>query len=224
MIIGISIRLGVLILLLGITLNPAFAQAASSTDDTPIGAEARADTPYVNMNVGIEVSGLQQAAEQAAHGLVLIGESLEEIANNQELSPEQRVRVEEALKSVDRMGQNLNASLDKLPVTVERSIAPMVTAGKDLGDEIKLIMILLAVLLILIILAALLAIYYFVLAPATRAIVQTTGLLNDLASTLETTARIVESSSNQNIQILERMDKLGDRIGKENVPSGEATS
>ena len=219
-----SFRLGVLILLLGIALNLSPAGAANTAEDAPSEADSLANTPYVTMNVGVEISGMQQAAEQAAHGLVLIGESLDEIAKNHELSPEQRAHVEQSLKRVDHLGQNLNSTLEKIPGTLERSIAPMVTAGKDLSKEIKLILILLAVLLVLIILAALVAIYYFVLAPATRAIVETTGLLNDLAKTLETTAQIVESSSEQNIRILEKMSELSDDNRNENLPSEGAAS
>ena len=205
---GPSYRFGALILLLGFILTSTPARAADPAAAMPDNAASSADTPYVSMNVGVEISGMQQAAEQAAQGLVLIGESLDEIAKNHELSPEQRKRIEQSLKHVDQLGQSLNATLERIPGTLERSIAPLVTAGQNLGNEIRLIAILLSVLLLLILLAALAAFYYFVLAPATRAIVETTGLLNDLAQTLETTARIVETSSNQNVRILEEMHTL----------------
>ena len=109
---------------------------------------------------------------------------------------------------MDELGQNLNLTVAQLPGTVEKSIAPMVNAGKDFTAQIRLIVILTAIGLVIIILITLVAVYYFVLAPATHAISETTGLLNKLAKTLESTAKIVDKSSQQNQRVLEEMQKL----------------
>lgn len=166
------------------------------------------EKPYVSVNVGVEINGLEQATQQAAQGLVLIGESLDKIASGQELTPEQSARVQQALTRVDELGESLNLTVGQLPGTVEKSIAPIVEAGNELSSQIKLIVILTSVGLVIIILAALVAIYYFALMPTIRAITETVSLLKELASTLKTTAEIVEQSSEQNQQILGEMLKL----------------
>jgi hypothetical protein len=160
------------------------------------------------MNIGVEISGLEQAAEQAAQGLVLIGESLDKIASNHDLTPEQHELVQQALARVDELIQNLNLTVGQLPGTVEKSIAPMVNAGKDFTAQIRLIVILTAIGLVIIILITLVAVYHFVLAPVTHSISETAGLLNKLAKTLESTAKIVDKSSQQNQRVLEEMQKL----------------
>ena len=109
---------------------------------------------------------------------------------------------------MDELGQNLNLTVAQLPGTVENSIAPMVNAGKDFTAQIRLIVILTAIGLVIIILITLVAVYHFVLAPVTHSVSETAGLLNKLAKTLESTAKIVDKSSEQNQRVLEEMQKL----------------
>ena len=160
------------------------------------------------MNIGFEITGLEQAAEEAAEALKLIGDSLHDLADKPELTPEHNERIQRTRSRVGELGQSLTLTVKQLPGTVENSIAPLVTAGNELSDQIRQTVIITSVVFILIILAALAAMYYFVLAPATRSISETTGLLNDLANTLKSTAKIVDKSSKQNLLILEEMRKI----------------
>ena len=198
----------ILIFLLLVVLAP-FASASEEVDANPgLEAATQKQLPHVTMNIGVEIGGLEQAAEQAAQGLVLIGESLDKIASNHDLTPEQHELVQQALARVDELSQNLNLTVGQLPGTVENSIAPMVNAGKDFTAQIRLIVILTAIGLVIIILITLVAVYHFVLAPVTHSISETAGLLNKLAKTLESTAKIVDKSSQQNQRVLEEMQKL----------------
>ena len=198
----------ILILLLLVVIVP-FASASEEVDaNQDPGAATQIPLPHVTLNIGVEISGLERAARQAAQGLVSIGESLDKIANNHELTGEQYELLQQTLARVDELGQNLNLTVGQLPGTVEKSIAPMVNAGKDFTAQIRLIVILTAIGLVIIILATLVAIYHFVLAPATSSISETAGLLNKLAKTLESTAKIVDKSSEQNQRVLEEMRKL----------------
>ena len=158
----------ILIFLLLVVIVP-FANASEEVDANPgLEAATQKQLPHVTMNIGVEISGLKQAAEQAAQGLVLIGESLDKIASNHDLTPEQHELVQQALARVDELGQNLNLAVAQLPGTVKNSIAPMVSAGNELAAQIRLSVILTAISLVIIILAIVIAVYYFVLKPATR--------------------------------------------------------
>ncbi len=170
--------------------------------------------PYLSMNVGIEVSGLERAAEQAAEGLTLIGESLDKLAENQELTPEQNRQVQLTLARVEDLGDNLSLAIEQLPGTVEKGFEPVVNATQALSDQARQILIIACIALVLIILAALASVYYFVLAPATRSIVETAELLYRLANTLESTAHIVETASQQNREVMNDLRSLQPRTNK----------
>jgi len=159
------------------------------------------------MNVGIEINGLEAAAVQAAEGLKLIGESLRDIANHPEISPERQKLLEQSLNRINQLSQSLTVSIEQLPTTVDKSMAPVVKVSNQLSDKIKKIIIIASIALILIILIALIAVYYLVLAPSTQAVIQTTKLLGELADTLESTANIVEAASERNLLVMEEIQK-----------------
>lgn len=199
-----------LILVLSLAFFPQATFADSANEHTP-GNEAdiniRKSTPYINMNIGVEINGLEAAAVQAAEGLTLIGESLRDIADHPEISPERQKQIEHSLSRINELSQSLTVSVEQLPITVEKSMAPVVKVSNQLSGEIKQIIIIASIALILLILIALVAVYYFVLAPSTQAVIKTTRLLSELADTLESTANIVEISSERNLQIMEEVQK-----------------
>ena len=174
-------------------------------------AEIDPQSSYITVNVGVELSGLEKAAQQAAQGITLIGESLNSLASLPELTPGQLERMNQVLSQVNQLSQSLSLTVDQLPETMERSLTPVVEAGDRLSSEIKLIIVVSAIAIVLIILAALVMVYYFVLTPGTKAVIRTTALLDELASTLEKTAKIVEVSSNQNLKVLENMRIITDK-------------
>ena len=187
----------------------------SAFADSPVGQtandkqrlEIQTKTPDIVMSVGIEINGLEAAAEQAAEGLKLIGESLRDIADHPEISPERQKLLEQSLNRINQLSQSLTVSIEQLPTTVEKSMAPVINVSNQLSGKIKKTIIIASIALILIILIALVAVYYFVLAPSTQAVIQTTRLLGELADTLESTANIVETSSERNLQVMEEIQK-----------------
>lgn len=170
--------------------------------------EADTQNPYVTVNIGVEIMGLEQAAEQAAEGLNLIGQALHELANDPELGAEHQQKIDQTLTRVGELSQSLATSLEHLPGTVEKSMRPVVNATNELSSQIKRIVITTAIALMLIILAAMAAVYHFVLAPGTRSLIKTANLLDELANALKTTAQIVEVSSERNLQVMEQVQKV----------------
>jgi hypothetical protein len=170
--------------------------------------EVNTQTPYITMNIGVEIAGLEKAAKEAAEGLNLIGESLQNLADKPELTPEHQKQIKQTLTRIDVLGQSLTLVVEQLPATVEKSMAPVVKASNELSSQIKRIVIITSIALILIVLTTLAAVYYFILAPGTRSVIKTANLLDELANTLKATAEIVEISSERNLQVMEEVQKV----------------
>ena len=173
------------------------------------------------MNIDVELGGLEKAASEAAQGIVLIGESLGNLASHPELTTEQRERMNQVLSHIDQLSQSLSLTVKQMPDSVEKSIIPILDAGNKLSSEIKWIVVVTFMAIILIILVALAAAYYFVLAPGTKAVIRTTSLLDELANTLKKTAEIVETSGKQNLLAIEPLQIMAD---KRPVPSSQSKS
>ena len=204
----LSIKLSALFIVVFVGSTNSFAEQNLSNESME---ETHPDSSYVTVNIGVELGGLEKAAEEAAQGITLIGESLESLASHPELTPEQRERMGNVLSQIEQLSQSFSLTVDQMPDTMEKSLVPVVEAGDRLSSEIKVIVVIAAIAIVLIILVALALGYYFVLAPGTQAVIRTTGLLDDLAKTLEKTAEIVESSSKQNVMMVESLQTMADK-------------
>ena len=218
-------RLPVLSIMFSALVFIAHSEFTSALDgqnssDEPI-KDIHSQSSYITMNIDVELGGLEKAAGEAAQGIVLIGESLDNLASHPELTPEQRERMNQVLSHIDQLSQSLSLTVKQLPDTVEKSIIPVLNAGNKLSSEIKWVVVVTFIAIILIILVALAAAYYFVLAPGTKAVIRTTSLLDELANTLKKTAEIVETSGKQNLLAIETLQIMAD---KRPVPSSQSKS
>lgn len=163
-------------------------------------------TPQLNMQLNVEVIGIEQAASQAAQALDSIAESIDQLATNPELSPQQQQHFEDTLLAVEQLSTQLNSSLQQLPNTVSESTQPIVDLADDLSNKIQQWVLIILAALVILIIVALLAIYFSVLAPTSRAVITATSQLNQLASSLKITAQLVEQTSAQNQALLMRLN------------------
>ena len=143
---------------------------------------------------------------------MLIGESLQEIANHPELTPEQHQRIDEVLGQVEQFGVSLTTAMDKLPQTIEQGMVPLAKTGEDLAADVRRVILISAIAIIVILLAAFAIVYYFVLAPGAKSVIRTAQLLDEITGNLKRTAEIVEVSSNQNLMVMEEMKSMLDRL------------
>ena len=203
----VAIMLSLLVLVIQGGYENALAEQNTATE---LSEDVNPKPSYISVNVGVELRVLEEAAKEAALGITLIGESLDKLANNPELTQEQRERVAQTLIRVDHFSANVSETVNQMPDTMEKSLEPVVQAGDKLVSDVKSIIIITALAIVLIILIALAMVYHFVLAPGTKAVIRTTSLLDELASTLETTAEIVETSSKQNLEVIQKLQIVTD--------------
>jgi len=163
---------------------------------------------FVTLNVDVEVADLDEAVMQAAEGLTLMGESLQNIADNPNSTPEHQQQVKQTLSQVEQLSDSLDRVVEELPATIEKGLLPVVRISNELSSKAQRILVITGIVFIVIVLAALAGVYYFVLAPGTRSVVKTGNLLNELADTLKTTAEIVEVSSERNLKVMQEVQSV----------------
>lgn len=195
------------LLILGLS-NLTLANANESS------AMLESDSPQLNMQLQVEVVGIDKAATQASQALRDIADSVNQLASNPELSPEQQQHFQQTLNAVERLSQQLDSSLKQLPDTVAQSTKPIVNLADKLSSEVQFWVMIILISLVIIIIVALLAIYFSVLAPTSRAVLSATGQLNQLASSLKTTAELVEKTAAQNQRLLEHLKPAPQRFSQ----------
>ncbi|GDY26933.1 hypothetical protein [Agarivorans sp. Toyoura001] len=177
-----------------------------SAADRDTEATAELDPPQLNMQLNVEVVGIEQAALQASQALSDIAISIDQLAANPEMSEQQQQQFERAFLAVEQLSKQLDTSLQQLPNTVAKSTKPLIHLADQLSNNIQRWVVIILAALVLIIIVALVAIYFTVLAPTSRAVITATSQLNQLASSLKVTAQLVEQTSAQNQALLLRLD------------------
>lgn len=171
------------------------------------GTVIQTDRPLIAVKVGIDLSGMETSVNQAADSITEMANSLKALAENPEMDPEQQKKVLDIIARADQLALGFNASLNKLPNVIKQSSAPIVAAGESTLRDIKMTILLVLGLTLLIVIIALIAIFYTVLLPAKQILVETTSKLNHMASAMETTAHIIETSNQHHQQILASIER-----------------
>ncbi|MDO6686583.1 MULTISPECIES: hypothetical protein [unclassified Agarivorans] len=167
---------------------------------------AKLAPPQLNMQLNVEVVGIEQAALQASQALSDIAASIDQLAANPEMSEQQQQQFERAFLAVEQLSTQLDTSLKQLPNTVSQSTKPVIKLADELSGNIQRWVVIILAALVVIIIVALVAIYFTVLAPTSRAVITATSQLNQLASSLKVTAQLVEQTSAQNQSLLLRLE------------------
>lgn len=178
----------------------------SAAQDT-IESSTQTSKPQINMQLNLEVVGIDTAAQQASQALSDIAASIESMAADQQLSAEEQAQLDRTFLAIEQLSTQLSASLQQVPKTLEQSAKPIVSLADDLSQKVQLWVIIILAALVLIIVAAILAIYFGVLAPTSRSIITVTSHVNQLATSLKITAELVEKTTQQNHALLERLEQ-----------------
>ncbi len=157
--------------------------------------------PIIAVNIGFEVEGLESAIKQLA-------ESLDNIAKNPNLTEAQNKRFNQTIATVEKLNASIAQAVKGLPATIENSIKPIAKTGKELSNKFFTTVIITAIALILIVIAVGYSTYRYVIKPSKQTLNDISTQLLELSKTLETTAKIVEKSSNQNLKVIKQMNKL----------------
>jgi hypothetical protein len=172
--------------------------------------EASSESSFINLKIGVELNALEKSAQQSADSISDISQSFKEMLDNPDLSDQQQRQIEASFKSVNNLALSFKNTIDKLPNTIEQTTPQIITVIDNVFQEIKITVIVVLVVIILILILALFAIYYLVLSPAKNMLVITTDRLNNMATALQTTAELVESSNKQHQEIIKSMQQMQD--------------
>lgn len=183
-----------------LVLAPFLARAAESP-----AAEQR---PLVEIRLQFEMAAIEASVEQASQSVAVMAASLEQIARNEVLSPEQEAQLARTMANVDQLAETARNSVDALPSLVRRAREELSNQASALLADLRF-WFFVAVAVITLALAAVLAcVYGFVLRPLQAALLEATGNIAGMARAMENTARSLEVSNQTHREILQLADEL----------------
>ncbi|NOI95669.1 GTP-binding protein [Vibrio sp. T3Y01] len=176
----------------------SFSGFASEADTT--------ETPLINVDMTLDLDGMEKYAQDASESLEVISQSLQAIFNNPNLSDEQQLALNQTVESINKLADTTKTSLHQLPQALDQSRVAFKQTSQTLLDDIQTKIIIALVAVVGVIIIALTAIYLLILKPMQQTLVKATSNISSMAQSIQITAEALKYSTEKQQQIMDYIE------------------
>ncbi|CAH6904268.1 GTP-binding protein [Vibrio chagasii] len=176
----------------------SFSGFASEADTT--------ETPLINVDMTLDLDGMEKYAQDASESLEVISQSLQAIVNNPNLSDEQQLALNQTVESINKLADTTKTSLHQLPQALDQSRVAFKQTSQTLLDDIQTKIIIALVAVVGVIIIALTAIYLLILKPMQQTLVKATSNISSMAQSIQITAEALKYSTEKQQQIMDYIE------------------
>ncbi|CAH6784553.1 GTP-binding protein [Vibrio chagasii] len=176
----------------------SFSGFASEADTT--------ETPLINVDMTLDLDGMEKYAQDASESLEVISQSLQAIVNNPNLSDEQQLALNQTVESINKLADTTKTSLHQLPQALDQSRVAFKQTSQTLLDDIQTKIIIALVAVVGVIIIALTAIYLLILKPMQQTLVKATNNISSMAQSIQITAEALKYSTEKQQQIMDYIE------------------
>lgn len=159
--------------------------------------------PLINVDMTLDLDGMEQYAEQATQSLESISDSLQAIVDNPNLSDDQKQALDKTINSVNQLTLSTTQTLRGLPGALEQSRVAFKQTSQTLMDDLQFKLIVVLCAIVVVIVLALVAIYLLILKPMQQTLVRATGNISSMAQSIQITAEALKVSTEKQQQIMD---------------------
>ncbi|GEA58856.1 GTP-binding protein [Vibrio comitans] len=167
--------------------------------------ESEPQRPLINVDMTLDLDGMEQYAQQATQSLESISDSLKAIVDNPNLSDDQKQALDKTINSVNELTLTTSQSLRGLPNTLEQSRVAFQQTSQTLMDDVQLKLIVALSVIVIVIVLSLLAIYLLILKPMQQTLVRATGNISAMANSIQITAEALKVSTEKQQLIMDHI-------------------
>lgn len=160
------------------------------------------ETPLINVDMTLDLDGMERYAQDASQSLEVISQSLQAIVNNPNLSDEQQLAINQTVESINKLADTTKTSLKQLPQALDQSRVAFKQTSQTLIDDIQTKIIIALVAVVGVIIIALTAIYLLILKPMQQTLVKATNNISSMAQSIQITAEALKYSTEKQQKIM----------------------
>nr|WP_261904096.1 GTP-binding protein [Vibrio fortis] len=164
----------------------------------------------MNVDMTLDLDGMEKYAKEASQSLQVISESLQSIVNNPNLSDDQQQALNETIASINQLSASTTQSINHLPEVFEHSRMTFQKTSQNLLNDIQSKIIIALVAIVAVVILALIAIYLIILKPMQHTLVQATSNISAMAQSIQITAEALKYSTEKQQYLMEAIDQKGD--------------
>ncbi|WP_434566440.1 GTP-binding protein [Vibrio chagasii] len=164
------------------------------------------ETPLINVDMTLDLDGMERYAQDASQSLEVISQSLQAIVNNPNLSDEQQLALNQTVESINKLADTTKTSLKQLPQALDQSRVAFKQTSQTLIDDIQTKIIIALVAVAGVIIIALTAIYLLILKPMQQTLVKATNNISSMAQSIQITAEALKYSTEKQQEIMDYIE------------------
>ncbi|UPQ90264.1 hypothetical protein [Vibrio sinaloensis] len=164
--------------------------------------------PFLNVEMTLELDGIERAMDDTRVSLDNIALALEEIADSEELTPDQQALMDDTTENINQLVILSKQSLQGLPQAFDETKQVLATSSERFLADVRQQVILTLSLIGFIIVAIIAAIAWFILRPMQQTLSTATANLASMASAIKTTAQALQAVSAHQQQLADQLDSL----------------
>ncbi len=164
------------------------------------------ETPLINVDMTLDLDGMERYAQDASQSLEVISQSLQAIVNNPNLSDEQQLALNQTVESINKLADTTKTSLKQLPQALDQSRVAFKQTSQTLIDDIQTKIIIALVAVVGVIIIALTAIYLLILKPMQQTLVKATNNISSMAQSIQITAEALKFSTEKQQEIMDYIE------------------
>ncbi|MEZ8308019.1 GTP-binding protein [Vibrio splendidus] len=163
-------------------------------------------TPLINVDMTLDLDGMEKYAQDASESLEVISQSLQAIVNNPNLSEDQQQALNQTVESINKLASSTKTSLNQLPQALDQSRLAFKKTSQMLLDDIQTKIIIALAAVIAVIVIALTAIYLLILKPMQQTLVKATNNISSMAQSIQITAEALKYSTEKQQEIMDYIE------------------
>ncbi|MEZ8059890.1 GTP-binding protein [Vibrio splendidus] len=164
------------------------------------------ETALVNVDMTLDLDGMEKYAQEASESLEVISQSLQAIVNNPNLSDDQQQALNQTVESINKLASSTKTSLNQLPQALDQSRLAFKKTSQMLLDDIQTKIIIALATVIAVIVIALTAIYLLILKPMQQTLVKATHNISSMAQSIQITAEALKYSTEKQQEIMDYIE------------------
>lgn len=168
-------------------------------------------TEFIELNVSVDLKGIEQAIQRTNESLDGLALSLSEVAQNSDLTEEQKQNIDNTVTNINQLIDVSTRSVEKLPDAIEHSKQAVSTKTEQFLDDLQMRILIAIGAIVAALVVFIVAIFKLVLMPMQATVVGATQNIAEMAKTLQVTAKAVEACS-------VRQEKLAQQLDEKHAP------
>lgn len=162
---------------------------------------------FIHVNMTLELNGIENALQETRQSLDHIGGALDQIAQSDNLTPEQKNQLGDTIQNLNQLVHLSRDSVEALPSAFEHSKQAISNESRRFLDDLrfKVMLVLASVGFVVVLVVA--AIGWFILKPMRTSLVTVTSNISSMAESIKTTAQALDSISHQQQAMALRLDQ-----------------